>query len=252
MPSQAQTAYEKAEGREGAIRQLVMDHLPLVRRIVNRVCAGLELPVSEEDLISAGTLGLVEAAHRFDASVGVKFMTFAYARVRGAVVDCLRADDRLGRLARERLSALRRCIAEFRRAHGCKPTVEEMAERLGISPDEVLKGLSYEKWDCVGSLQDSITEPDGECIALAELLPASTQDPFDALEWKERAEGLARAIEELPEREKQIIVMYYYEELYISEMAEVLGVSESRVSQLHTRALYNLTRKLEGEQWQTR
>ena len=122
----------------------------------------------------------------------------------------------------------------------------------GISPDEVLKGLSYEKWDCVGSLQDSITEPDGECIALAELLPASTQDPFDALEWKERAEGLARAIEELPEREKQIIVMYYYEELYISEMAEVLGVSESRVSQLHTRALYNLTRKLEGEQWQTR
>jgi RNA polymerase sigma factor for flagellar operon FliA len=247
MATPAETAYEKAQGKEGAIKQLVMDHLPLVRSIVGRICYGLSPAVSEEDLISAGTLGLVQAAHRYDPSAGVKFVTFAYPRVKGAVVDHLRRSDPLGKSAREQLRALRRHIQEAREATGRKPSLEELAERADLSEEDVLRYLSYEKWDYVGSLERSRGGPQDDQSALVELLPSDAETPLDKLEWKERIERLGDAVEKLPEREKQVIVMYYYEDLYMSEMAEILGVTESRVSQLHTRAIYNLTRQMEGE-----
>ncbi|KPK66189.1 MAG: hypothetical protein AMK73_00865 [Planctomycetes bacterium SM23_32] len=247
MATPAETAYGKAQGREGVIKELVMDHLPLVRSIVSRVCGGLRPSVSEEDLISAGTLGLVQAAHRYDSSQGTKFATFAYARVKGAVVDCLRQSDPLAKSAREQLTALRRHIQEFRKSNGRKPSVEELAAQADMSEEGVLKYLSYEKWDYVGSLQRVVDGPHEQQNPLEELLVSDAETPLDELERQERMERLSQAVQRLPEREKQIIVMYYYEDLYMAEMAEILGVSESRVSQLHTRALYNLTRKLEEE-----
>lgn len=245
MTTPAETAYGTAENGDGAMKRMVMEHLPLVKGIVSHICAGLEPGVPEEDLISAGTLGLVEAAHRFDPSVGVKFATFAYQRVRGAVMDCLRANDQLGKSARGQLRAMRDRIREFRAASGRKPTIGELAQQAAMSEQDVLRYLSYEKWDSVGSLHDAVDDPEGGRSALGGLIPADMTTPLDALELRERVEQLSRAIENLPEREKQIIVMYYYEELYVAEMAELLGISESRVSQLHTRALYNLTRMLE-------
>jgi RNA polymerase sigma factor for flagellar operon FliA len=246
MASPVEAAYEKADDREAVIRGLVTENLPLVKHIVSRVCASFDPSVPREDLISAGCLGLVQAAHRFRPSEGTKFATFAYRRVKGAVVDCLRQHDVLGKSAREQLSTLRHLIDEFREEHGRRPGIDDLARIAGISEAEVLRYLSYEKWDYVGSLDDSVSTQDGLDNPLGDLISSDARTPLECLEAEERRERLAGAIQGLPEREQQIIVMYYYEGLYMAEMAEIMGVSESRISQLHTRALYNLTRKLEG------
>ncbi len=245
MPTPAQTAYEKAAGQQNRVRALVMDNLELVLSIVNKVKVDLDPRVIEDDLIGAGTLGLVEAAHRYDSTKGYRFSTFAYPRIRGAIMDHLRETDALGKAARNRVTAMREASARFEAANGRSPSVEELAEEAELTEDEVVQCLSYEKWDSVVSLEESADrdKPDGNLLAA--LIQDDGPTPMEQMEWQERAELLAQAVEELPEREQQIIVMYYYEDLYIAEMAEVLGVSESRVSQLHTRALYTLARKLE-------
>jgi RNA polymerase sigma factor for flagellar operon FliA len=246
MTTPAETAYEQAQEPDGSIKQLVLEHLELVRSIADHIHVGLHPAVSEEDLISAGTLGLVEAAHRFDPSHGVKFSTFAYHRVKGAMMDCLRQNDALGKSARKRLSRVRRAARGFRSEHGRPPRLAELAEAVELTEEAVLRCLSYEKWDSVGSLESTASGGQEEGTALARFVAADSETPLQKLQWKERVDRLCQAISDLPEREQQVIVMYYYEDLYMAEMAEVLGVSESRVSQLHTRALYNLSRKLEG------
>ena len=247
MATPARTAYQRYDHGESAVRELVMQHLAMVGFIAGRACASLPAGVSEDDLIGAGALGLVEAAHRYDPSAGVKFTTFAYPRVRGAIIDHLRQHDPLGKSARERLRSLRQCLNDLRGRHGRKPTIEELAQEAGMSEQAVLQCLSYEKWDSMGSLSEARSTESGEASALAALIPADMATPLEELEWQERLDRLSAAIERLPEREKSIVVMYYYEELHMAEMAEILQVSESRVSQLHARALYNLTRLLEGE-----
>jgi RNA polymerase sigma factor for flagellar operon FliA len=241
------TTYTKTGSREDYIRTLVMEHVPLARSIVNNLSVSLGPTVSRDDLYSAATLGLVEAAHRYDESKGAKFSTFAYMRVRGAVMDCLRRSDWLGKSAREQLKGLRRIVREFRGRENRKPSVEELAEEADMNEETVLKYLSYEKWDFVGSLNDTVGDSDEGSAPLAALIDGGAPTPLENLQDAERLEQLADAIEQLPEREKQIIVMYYYEDLYMAEMAEVFGVSESRISQLHTRAIYNLTRILEAD-----
>jgi len=245
MATPAETAYEDAAGCKGQLQQLVMEHLPLVKRIVNRLAVTVGGAISEDDLISAGTVGLVEAAHRFDPSRGVAFVAFAAPRVKGAVVDCLRQNDWLGKSARNQLTALRKIVRDFRSRMARRPTIPELAAEADLSESEVLRYLSYEKCDYVSSLDDSVNNPDEEGTALGSLIAADCETPPETAERREQVERLVRAIGRLDEREQQIIVMYYYEDLYMAEMAEILNVSESRVSQLHTRAIYNLTRKLE-------
>jgi RNA polymerase sigma factor for flagellar operon FliA len=247
MAIPTRTAYERYDCGGSAVRELVMQHLALVGHIAGRACSSLPPGVSEDDLIGAGALGLVEAAHRFDPSAGVKFTTFAYPRVRGAILDHLREHDPLGKSARERLNSVRRRMNEMRGRDGRRPTIDALAEETGLSEQAVLECLSYEKWESVGSLSQPGGGDGAQPNALAALIPADTASPLEELEWQERLERLSAAIERLPEREKSIIVMYYYEELRMAEMAEILQVNESRVSQLHTRAIYNLTRMLEGE-----
>jgi len=247
MVTPAQTAYQNAREPEDRIQTLVLENLGLVNRVVDRSFGGMEGLVSRDDMIGAGMVGLVEAAHRFDESKGVKFSTFAYHRVRGAVGDLLRQLDWLGKSARQRLTALRHAIREFQGTQGRRPSIEELAELTDMSEDNVLQYLSYEKWDNVASVDGYVEDSEGGRNVLSSLIAADVETPEESLEWKERVDRLSEAVQQLPERQQQIIVMYYYEELYVSEMADVLGVSEGRVSQLHTKALYNLTRLLEEE-----
>jgi len=246
MATPAETIYNRTQNADGRIKKLVIEHLPLVKRVVDRVLTSLPPSVSEDDVIGAGTLGLVESAHRFDASRGVKFGTFAYQRIRGAVMDFLRTNDCLGKAARARVSELRRNVHEFQRDNGRKPTIEELAQKADVAEDDILQYMGYEKWDHIASLDNESKDAGGEENVLKELIQGDSPTPLDVLERKERVAALITAIGELPERERQIIVMYYYEELYMAEMAEVLNISESRVSQIHTHALYNLSRKLEA------
>lgn len=245
MTSPAETAYEDAAEHGDGVRKLVTENLSLVNQVVERSFGLVSDFVPREDLISAGTLGLVEAAHRFDPSRGAKFRTFAYYRVKGAIVDFLRQNDWLGKSAREQLSALQQAVREFRGREGRKPTIGELALRLEMSEEEILRVLSYEKWDNVRSVESRATGPDGKMSALGALIPSNEKPPDEKAEWNERVERVGEAIRQLPERQQQIIVMYYYEDLYMAEMAEVFGVSEGRISQIHTEAIYNLTRLLE-------
>ncbi len=246
MTSPAEAAYQQAEGRSEAIRQLVLDHLYLVNRAVDRVAGMVSADAPREDLIGAGMLGLVEAAHRYDEGKQASFKTFAYYRVRGALVDHLRRNDWLTGWGREHVTKVRDAIRDYRAAHGTKPSVAQIAEQTGMSEEAVLRYLSYERWDHVSSL-DAPREQEDCVSCIADLLVADTETPQESLEWQEKVERLAAAIERLPERQKQTIVMYYYEDLYMSEIAEVFGLSEGRISQLHTQALYNLSRYMEEQ-----
>jgi RNA polymerase sigma factor for flagellar operon FliA len=248
MTSPAETAYQEAHDDGDRIKELVLENMSLVHQVVDGSFRLASDVVSRDDLVGAGMVGLVEAAHRFDPSRGVQFRTFAYYRVKGAMVDFLRQNDWLGKSAREKLQGIREAIGEFRSAEGRKPSVEELADRLEMSVEDVLKYLSYEKWDSISSIDDSVEGEDGAAGALGDMLEADVETPAERAEWRERLERLSAAIRELPEQQQQVIVMYYYEELYMSEMAEVLGVSEGRISQVHTKALYNLTRILEKGQ----
>ena len=245
MTSRARAAYATTPSRQENIRRLVIAHLPLVKRIASHAMRSLAASVSEEDLIGAGTLGLIEAAQRYDATKGVKFVTFAYTRVRGEIMDHLRRNDCLAKRARSRLRGLRGAISAFQSERGRKPGIGELAEQMSMSGEDVLKYLSYERWSRVASLDGSTKDGEGGEGALKALLAADTETPLAKLEKSERMELLRAAIEALPEREKRIIVMYYYEDLYVAEIATILSISESRVSQLHTRALYNLARHLQ-------
>ncbi|MCK4282843.1 MAG: FliA/WhiG family RNA polymerase sigma factor [Candidatus Brocadiae bacterium] len=245
MANLAETAYQEAGDKAGRIKKLVLDNLYLVHRLADRLSAQVNPTVSRDDLIGAATLGLVEAAHRFDESKGVRFRTFAYQRIKGAMVDHLRHTDWLSKSARRQLENLREAIDRFQGNHGRKPTIEELATAMGMTRHDVLEHLSYEKWDRVSSLDQTAQEDEGHQNVLAGLAAGDLDTPLDKLQWKEKVECLTAAIRALPERQEQIIVMYYYEELYMSEMAEVFSISESRVSQLHTAALYNLARMLE-------
>lgn len=244
MTKYARTAYETE--REGAsVQELVTEHLDLVKRIIYQLPPEFTISADREDLISAGTLGLVEAAHRYDESRGTSFVTFVYQRIKGAVVDYLRRNDLLSKSARGRVQMLRRRSREFRAQHGRSPTIPELAQAVDLPEETVVKFLGYERWDRVGSLATTLEDSEGQQIALAALIPGDMPTPVEKLERQEQIQRLRQAIERLPERQQQLIVMYYYEELYMREIAEVFGVSESRVSQLHTRAIYNLGRMLE-------
>jgi len=247
MATPAETAYQNAREPQERIQALVLDHLSLVNRVVDRSFAGLQGLVSRDDMIGAGMVGLVEAAHRFDESKGVKFSTYAYHRVRGAVGDLLRQLDWLGKSARKQLTKLKNAIRDFQSEHGRRPAIEELAQLADMSEETVLQYLSYEKWDHVASMDGYVEDPEGGRNVLSSFIAADVKTPDESLEWKESVARLSAAIEALSERQQQIIVMYYYEDLYVAEMAEVLGVSEGRVSQLHTKALYDLTRLLEEE-----
>ncbi len=246
MTTPAETAYHRAQDDAGRVRELVLEHLALVNHIVERHAWATGPQVSRDDLFAAGALGLVEAAHRYDESRGVKFSSYAYQRIRGAVLDHLRHTDWLSKFAREKLKELENIMGRLRQRYGRRPTIEELAAAAELSQEDVLKYLSYREWDAVASLERPAPDADGEAD-LRNILPAEMATPLEQLESEERLERLVRAIHALPARDRQIIVMYYYEDLYMAEIAEILGVSESRISQLHTRALYNLTRLLEGD-----
>ena len=241
----ATTAYAEDQKSNGRINKLVTDHLQLVRRIVGQLPRSTRNMVSEDDLYSSGTVGLVEAAHRYDPDRNATFVTFAYRRIKGAVMDYLRKQDVLSKSARNRLDDLRETIRRFREDEGRRPTIREIAELTELSEEMVLKSLSNEKWNYLASLQREYEDGEGTSIPLSALLPASTETPLEKLEREEQIERLQKAIRALPERQQQVIVMYYYEELYMREIAEVLEVSESRISQIHTKALYNLGRELD-------
>lgn len=217
---------------------LVLEHIPLLRHIVGRmlVPGGLD----RDDLYGFGMIGLIAAADSFETERGLKFSTYAFPKIRGAILDEVRRSDFLPRGWRERVRALDRVVSELEQENGIAPTPEEMAARMGIPVEEVDEVLVSAR----GANEVSLDE-DWSSSHLSELLSdPKSEDPVGSAEWHEMKELLVGCIQALPEQEKTVITLYYGESMLLRDIGEVLGVTESRVSQIHSRALYRLNRAL--------
>ncbi|MCX7618320.1 FliA/WhiG family RNA polymerase sigma factor [Tepidiforma sp.] len=232
------------EDREAAIRQ----YAPLVKYVVGRLAIGLPAILDYEDILSYGTIGLIEALDRFDGSKGVKFETYAISRIRGAIIDALRSLDRLPRSVRQKARRLEQIHVEFEREHGREPTDEEAAQLMGLTPEQYNQALIDASWVTV-SLDGLLDRDNNEDGTAPTELPAdpNEEDFTERLEKRQLLDALTAAIKTLPEREWLIISLYYRDEMTMKEIAQILEISESRVCQLHGRALGRLRARLARE-----
>ncbi|HST18063.1 MAG TPA: RNA polymerase sigma factor WhiG [Gaiellaceae bacterium] len=228
--------------------RLILTYAPLVKYVAGRLGSGLPAHVDEGDLVSYGLLGLIGAIERYDPERDIKFETYAMARIKGAIIDELRALDWVPRSVRSRAREIERAIAELESRLGRAPTDEEIAQKLGISVDELEESLTDISRSSIAALDELWSATgEGDQISLLDTLEdTSGPRPAEALDETELREALADAIARLPEREKLVVTLYYYEELTLREIGEVLGVTESRVSQLHTKAVLRLKARLAG------
>jgi len=226
--------------------RLIVTYAPLVKYVAGRLGSGLPAHVEEADLVSYGLLGLIGAIERYEPDRDIKFETYAMSRIRGAILDELRSLDWVPRSVRSRAREIERAITALEASLGRAPTDEEIAGKVGITTDELEESLADIARSSIGALDELWTvSGDGSQVSLLDTLedPESVR-PADALDETELRETLADAIARLPEREKVVITLYYYEELTLREIGEVLGVTESRISQLHTKAVLRLKSRL--------
>ncbi|NOT32208.1 MAG: FliA/WhiG family RNA polymerase sigma factor [Planctomycetes bacterium] len=219
--------------------RLILDHLPLLQHIVGRM--GFDVPgrVQRDDLFGWGMRGLIEAADSYEPARGLQFSTYAYSRIRGSILDELRRLDFLPRGRRDRLREVERTVAQLEQQHGAPPSPEEIAQELGTTVDEIDEVLHSARVASWASLDGGPNEDFGALLS-----DPRSEDPVGSAEWNEMKALLVQVIGALPEPEKTVISLYYGEELLLKEIGEILGVTESRVSQIHTRALYRLNREL--------
>ncbi len=234
----------KLEGDEKARERLVVAYSPLVKFIAGRMASGLPSHVEESDLISYGLLGLIGAIERFDMEREIKFETFAVARIKGAIIDELRSLDWVPRSVRARARQVEKAHAKLEARYQRSPTDEEMAAELELSVEEFQNILLDIANSSVLALDDlwTFADPEGgsQVSVLDTIKDPHGVDPESEAASSELKDRLADAIESLPERERLVIALYYYENLTLREIGEVLGVTESRVSQLHTKSVIGL------------
>ena len=240
---------EYREKRDKSVRdRLILTYAPLVKYVAGRLGSSLPAHVDEGDLVSYGLLGLIGAIERYDPDRDIKFETYAIARIRGAIIDELRALDWVPRSVRSRARQIERAIGELEAKLGRAPTDEEIAAKVGVTVDELDSSLTDISRSSIAALDElwSVSGEGDQVSLLDTLEDDSISQPSAVLDETETREALADAIARLPEREKLVVTLYYYEELTLREIGEVLGVTESRVSQLHTKAILRLKSRLAG------
>ncbi|HEX9028938.1 MAG TPA: FliA/WhiG family RNA polymerase sigma factor [Anaerolineales bacterium] len=227
--------------------KLVLNSVSLVHFILARLGIVLEMGPDYDDLANQGLLALVESIDRYDPAYGTQFSTYASLRIRGKIIDYLRSLDWLSRTARRRARTVQAAVDELYIRNQETPTNREVANFLGISESQIDQAL-VDANQVILSL-DALQEPnaeDGETAAYEILADTSQPDPAEVVFDRDQKQQLLRAIRELPEREKLILSLYYYEEKTLKEIGQVLNVSESRVCQLHARAMLTLKNQMEN------
>jgi RNA polymerase sigma factor for flagellar operon FliA len=226
---------------------LITDHLFLVDIIAGRMVTQVPAFMNRDDIRSAGMMGLIDAANKFQPEKKIKFKTFAEYRIRGAILDEMRKLDWFSRSLREKQNNVNRCMTELERKLGRLPDEQEMANKLELSLDDYQQLLGQvSHLGCV-SLNETLDHSDsGRSFQDALIDNHKSSSPVDILEQHELTNVIAEILEQLSEKEKLVISLYYYEELTQKEIAEVLGVSEGRVSQLHSQALIKLKTKVKN------
>jgi RNA polymerase sigma factor for flagellar operon FliA len=233
-------------GRDAGLRdRLILHYAPLVKYVAGRVGSGLPAHVEQADLVSYGTFGLIDAITRYEPTREVKFESYAMARIRGAIIDELRNTDWIPRSVRMKARAFERAVADLEAKFQRTPTEEEVAEVLDMDVEEVRKFLGQLSLVNVVALDELLGDDDGGSPSLGDTLQdSSALDPQAMAEHGEARQLLARAVEQLPEREKVVVSLYYFEGLTLADIGRVLGVTESRICQLHTKAVLHLRTKL--------
>lgn len=237
----------KDDGDTQAREQLILHYAPLVKYVAGRVGVGLPSSVDPADLVSNGMFGLIDAIERFDPLRANKFETYAVTRIRGAIIDELRSLDWVPRSVRQKARDVERAYASLQNSLGRTPTDEEVAEELDISVPalrQIFRQVSYVHVAALDELM-SVGGEKSDRVTLGDtIVDDRVENPVEAFETEETRHLLGEAVSTLNEREKIVISLYYYEGMTLSEIGQVLGVTESRSSQLHTRAVMQLRGKL--------
>ena len=224
----------KATGDKDARDRLVLQYSPLVKYVAGRVRSGLPASVDQADLVSDGVIGLMDAIDKFDLDRGLQFQTYAVPRIRGAIVDGLRASDWVPRSVREKIRDITAAQSRLEAKLGRAPDDSEVAEELGIPVAELRSTYSKISYTNMVSIDEMGFGDDNAPPATNELPHSDDDIPA----------GFLQAVRELPERDQVVVALYYWEGLTLAEIGQVLEVSESRISQLHSRATMTLRRKL--------
>ena len=238
----------KDEGDDTARERLVVAYSPMVKFVAGRLGAGLPSHVEDADLISYGLVGLIGAIERFEPERGIKFETFAMTRIRGAIIDELRSLDWVPRSVRSRAREIETAQAKLEHELQRAPTEAELAAKLGMTEEELQTSLLEIANSSVYALDElwTVSDSSGDQVSLLDTIADDgAADPQEALDINEVKDRLTEAIGSLPEREQLVVALYYYENLTLREIGEVLGVTESRVSQLHTKAVMRLKSHLQ-------
>ncbi|MHB0975847.1 MAG: RNA polymerase sigma factor WhiG [Candidatus Aquicultorales bacterium] len=236
----------KATGSRGLRDKLILHYAPIVKYVAGRICANLPQNVDQSDIVSYGILGLIDAIEKFDLNREVKFETYAIARIKGAIIDELRCLDWVPRSVRTKAKDLERAYIHLENTLKRVPTDEEVASSLGVSMDDYRDMLVQVSTTSLLALDElwSTGDRDDKVSLIDTIEDSSSPDPSEAFEFEEMKELLAEVLEKLTERERTVIALYYYEGMTLKEIGEILGVTESRVSQLHTKAVLRLKAKL--------
>ena len=235
----------KRTGARTLRNQLIIYYTPFVKYVAGRVLAGMPRHFDEDDLVSYGIIGLIDAIERFEPDRNLRFETYAVPRIKGAIIDELRAIDWVPRSVRTKARAVDHAITHLESTLGRTPTDAEVAAQLEMTPDafnKALRKISSVSMIALDEVQRSGERSDRS--TLGETLPDRAQGPLEVFEAKESKEALRVAVHRMPERERAVLMMYYYDGLTLTEIGGVLGVTESRVCQIHTKALRQLRSKL--------
>ncbi|MFY9488085.1 MAG: RNA polymerase sigma factor WhiG [Solirubrobacterales bacterium] len=240
----------KSTGDKHARERLVLAYSPLVKYVAGKMGAGLPSYVDDADLISYGLSGLISAIERFEPSREIKFETYAMSRIKGSIIDELRSMDWVPRSVRMKAREFERANAKLEAKLHRAPSDQELSDELGVSIEELAEHIQQISSSAVIALDElwSVSDSSGGQVSLLDTLEdphaADPEKSYDAVNVKEQ---IAEAIGRLPEREKLVVALYYYENLTLREIGEVLGVTESRVSQLHTKAVLRLKSRLQED-----
>jgi len=239
----------KDSGAQNAREQLILHYAPLVKYVAGRLGAGLPQSVEQSDLISNGMFGLMDALDKFDPGREVKFETYAIPRIRGAIIDELRAMDWVPRSIRSKARGVEKAHTQLEAKLGREPTDQEVAEKLDLKLGELHDVLTQISLVSVMALEESVGGEDGDQRSLIDTLAdVAGGDPTANLEGQEMRGILSAAINSLTEREKVVITLYYFEGLTLAEIGEILGVTESRICQIHTKAVGTLRTNLHDDE----
>jgi RNA polymerase sigma factor for flagellar operon FliA len=237
----------KRTGDLQARDRLIVHYSPLVKYVAGRVSAGLPHSIEQADLVSYGIFGLIDAIEKFDTSRNIKFETYAITRIKGSIIDELRSIDWVPRSVRAKARSVERAYAKLEAKLLRTPTDAEVAEELNISEDElqqIFNQISFVGLIALDEVLSSGSGERGETTTLVDTIPDRGDGPVAAFEIEEMKQLLAGAINRLGDREKIVLTLYYYESLTLAQIGEVLGVTESRVCQIHTKAVLQLRSRL--------